>query len=522
MNSFNDNLRQTMIDILSTQESELAIQSSSNQAAQLALYYAQGSQLNAESKRDLAQVSYGSKERLFNEADSLKELVSNILTSANQGKALVENAMSLSATTAANVQIASNAIMKLASDIGSVFSMVNAADFNSEIYEMANECNALISKTAYLAESASQISMELTLLAAEVDIPTLNSTAEKTNVSIKDLVSVLNDQLATVKEHLNSTCEALKNTNAGESQANETFKLTSANRKALENSLILANEKLNLNLEVKNQSFKSFTVSFDYLKEPFEGGKGIAKNYYILLVKNSERLIFTIADAEQAILNQKVIGEVVPSETDPQQSASITINAKDLIDSDGDPIQLGQAYAIFVLAAYTSDYKKAINNYNDYLSAPSQPFSLSHTLQHAESESIKLNKTTNTLSFGLIENTDFKVEYRCMYLLIDSNGKDGSLTFPFSTSIAEQVNAGCYDVAHIVKKKINEEESSIVGTTQITGATTDNFGNPLIEGKTYLPVVLSFCTEKLTVVNQFTNSLSALRLTAPFIFQTTK
>ena len=68
-----------MIDILSTQESELAIQSSSNQATQLALYYAQGSKLNAESKRDLAQVSYGSKERLFNEADSLKELASNIL-----------------------------------------------------------------------------------------------------------------------------------------------------------------------------------------------------------------------------------------------------------------------------------------------------------------------------------------------------------------------------------------------------------------------------------------------------------
>lgn len=56
----------------------------------------------------------------------------------------------------------------------------------------------------------------------------------------------------------------------------------------------------------------------------------------------------------------------------------------------------------------------------------------------------------------------------------------------------------------------------IIGTVDIGPDTTDNFGNPLIPGKKYLPVILSFSTDEES--QDFTNSLSDFSKTEFFTY----
>lgn len=64
------------------------------------------------------------------------------------------------AVAAADTQVACNAIVRFASNIGSIKSMVSAADFDSTIEQKINDVYHRMNSTAYHAERASQLGME--------------------------------------------------------------------------------------------------------------------------------------------------------------------------------------------------------------------------------------------------------------------------------------------------------------------------------------------------------------------------
>jgi len=411
MNSTEDNLRQTVIDILSSQEKELEKKASQYLDAVQSLFYAQETTSTAEDKRKLAQTNYGYYEKFSEKVAHLKDYASTLLSLTNQSKQLVRNTISLCATNASNVQIAANSIVKLGSDIGSVFSIVNSLDFGSDIYRMSEQCLTMINTTAPLAEILAQQAMELSVETAEINSGALGSSVEKIKASIDNLTSNADTQLASAMDYLDVCEKTLKTAQTVENEAQQTLASSHTIFQSSQCSFLSATEILNLNLHLKDLSLSSFTVCFNYIKgisDKDNNRQNIVESYYIFLVKSRERAAFTMAMAQQLILTPRAFVEVTPKDTDKATNVSVEIKISDMTDSDGDPIQPEQEYCVLVLAVYTTDYKKTINNFDDFLSAPSSPFLLNErsTLQHAKIEHIKSEKAANTLGFRLRKTTE--------------------------------------------------------------------------------------------------------------------
>lgn len=520
MNSYNNNLHNTTVNILNNQKLEVKKNQSALRAGMFTLYYAKGAEITAGEHQKQAATTCSFKEGVVNETNANNHISINVLASAEQEKKLVGQAVSNAATAASNIQISANAITKLASDMGSVLSITQASMLDTEINEQAILCSKLIKETAYLAEEISQYSMEASALTSEVSANTVEAKATVTDTSVNELLAVATQEFDAAKAELKTTTETLNISSYNKNKAEGTLEDLDTNSSATENAYHLSNEKINLNLEVpsKDLSDTSFTICFYFIKAPFETNEKPdypVEDYYILLVKDSEKSTFSITDAEQLILNKGRYVKVAPAESNETPSVSTTILLTELIDADGDAMQLGQEYTIFVLAVYSEAYKKSLNAFDNFLTAPAATFTLTHTLQHPDATAVDFDPETNTLGFSLTENAAFSVAYRCMYLPCTS--ADDKPGFLFNLDLAEQVSTGNYSVAATTENPDNGKKL-ITGTTQLTEATTDNFGNSLVKGQLYLPVVLSISTEVATDLDQFTYALSPFTLTTPFIY----
>jgi hypothetical protein len=80
---------------------------------------------------------------------------------------MIESLTTAAAVSAANIQISTNAIAKLASDIGDICSMLNATDYQSDLFFAIQEIEPRISAVAYDSELLSQAAMEISVMAAE-------------------------------------------------------------------------------------------------------------------------------------------------------------------------------------------------------------------------------------------------------------------------------------------------------------------------------------------------------------------
>jgi len=137
MNSYNENLHSSVVSSLNAQELELQKLKSQKDAATFSMYYAQGARVTAAEKLEVTTLKYNFQQKVNSQAVTDSDMSTNVLTSANNVKAYVAKSVTNGSVAAANVQIATNAILKLASDTGSIFSIVNAADYGTEIYRQA-------------------------------------------------------------------------------------------------------------------------------------------------------------------------------------------------------------------------------------------------------------------------------------------------------------------------------------------------------------------------------------------------
>lgn len=434
MNSYNENLHASVLSSLSEQELQLQKTKASLDASMFSLYYAEGARITAAEELQIANSNYVFQQLILEQAVIDSDVSTNVLSSVNLGNEFIATSVKNTSVAAANVQIAANAVLKLASDVGSIFSIVNAADFDTEIYVQSKEAYKLMNKTAYLAEKTSQLSMEASAQIAEVPITSLVEKAQTTDTSIKSLLEIVTADFATASETVATDSQSLVTANSQEKAAEGTLQNTEIVYHSGVSAYELTNKELNLGLEVvlpeKSGNATFYTVDFDKYKSPFsyktvtegdseeETGYPI-KDYYIFLVKNKSKEIFSVADAEGLIMESENEKKYFKIPSSNQRKYSQDIYMSDLNDVDGESMKLGEKYVVFVFAVLENQYKKVINTFDDYLSAPSAFFTLTNKLTAPLSKDISVKD--NTMKFTVKEDPKYSVEYRCIFL---PNNKD--------------------------------------------------------------------------------------------------
>ncbi|TCC90328.1 hypothetical protein EZ428_13710 [Pedobacter frigiditerrae] len=130
---------------------------------------------------------------LKNQIYKYGNLIDDLVLSARQTNEYCKLSIANSSMAAANIQVALNAIVKLASDIGSIFSIVNAADRNSKMYENAKDLSKQVNDVAYKAELLSQLGMETAMCTFEVSASKVLDMAIALGVNYNKLKSEINN-----------------------------------------------------------------------------------------------------------------------------------------------------------------------------------------------------------------------------------------------------------------------------------------------------------------------------------------
>lgn len=432
MNSYNENLHSTVVATLQAQELEENNLEAALDTSMFTLYYAGGARISAAEKLKRSQTAYDHEEKLKEQAVINNNISVNLLTSANQEKQYVAQSVTNTSVAAANIQAASNAILKLAGDMGSIYSMVGAADFDTDIYLQSREAHRLMNQTAFDAERVSQTAMEASTLTAEVSAAALADEAKTTNDAVGALYKVISTNFDTITAAVAADNAVLASTSATEKQAEGNLEAINVEYFAASKAYDLDNRELNIDLKVPEKLITkdSYTVSFNYYTSPFgspkthdseentdEDASGYpVSHYYILLVKDNQKSTFALSNAESIISSKDSSRYVIISGKHKAKKIgdSRKIFISELKDSDGDKMVLGASYVVFVMAELMTEYKKNINDFSDYLSAPSSTFALTNQLTSPLPGDISVKDLT--LTFDVKENESYNVEYRCMFL----------------------------------------------------------------------------------------------------------
>jgi hypothetical protein len=459
MSSYNENLHSGVVSSLSAQELDLQNVEAKLEASMLSLYYAQGARITTAEELEVTTAKYAYEKKVHEQAIIDSDLSTNVLSSANNAKDYTAKSVTNTSVAAANVQIAANAILKLASDVGSIFSIVNAADYDTDIYAQSNKAYVLMNDTAYDAEQASQHSMEASSDIAEVTTETLAGKATTTDTSIKDLLAVVTKQYDDTTTLLSTQSAELADANTKEKAAEGTLEDYSVSYNATQEAYNLNNSELNLNLTVTTPANLGdrdhYQVAFNAYKSAFNIQSPDGQDrpvgypvdtYYIMLVEKSKSSTFNINDAEGIVTEGFTNRYVSKTGKDNPDGVNTTIyiNEQDdktlqvLHDTDGNEFELGKDYVIFVMIVFTTNYKKSINNFDDYLTASSKMFTLHKQLNEVDSDGIQPPTTDNVINFGVFENPDYitindkgipqNIEYRCAFLPNNADLVRGLLT----------------------------------------------------------------------------------------------
>lgn len=429
MNSYNESLQNTVAATLQSQNLDLRSLESQNKSAMYTLYYAEGATLTAEEKLGVAITDMDNKATVKDQAVRNMGISANQLNSSTQASQYNGQAVTNMAACAANVQIAANGITRLAADVGSIFSIVNAADFGTDIYTLADQVKGLVNTTAYNAELTSQTAMEASAYTAEVSALTVLNDAKATNTLMSNILQIASGEHNTAAQAVARDNATLATVSTSEKLAEGAYKSTCVNLVTGQSAYYSVNLGLNLGFTCIPLSSDSFLVAFNRIKAAFPPpvqpaaaeaapGSSLAppsstaasssivndrypvSHYYVFVVKESKQLTFSISDAENLRTNNphrfvKIADLDVSHASEIPDAGMITqvieykrVPGPDgpytLTDSDGDTIAPGSNYVIFVTAVYQDSYKRLINNFDDYITAPTLSFSMTTLLNAAD------------------------------------------------------------------------------------------------------------------------------------------
>ncbi|NOQ72950.1 MAG: hypothetical protein GQ574_13155 [Crocinitomix sp.] len=452
MNTYNENLRTSIVNSLDEQAASLQKTHSALGAQEISLYYAQGALITANDKFDATLKVYEHQQDTLGSVNENNNSVINVVDAATQEKSCVDQAVKNTAVAASNVQIAANAIVSLAGDIGNVFSIVSAADYNSQIYTETLAVKNNMDTTAYNSKLASQYAMEATMRVSSITAGTVLTEAQATGAALETLNESFKGQFEKTSATLDAENSAAGVANNLEKKAEGlTVDLNAANF-GLRTGYKLSNLELNSGLTLLGGKDKPTATSFAYAFSPYmtplyptknaqNEDQSAVETYYIIIVESSSKSTFSVASAETALNaggpNKKP--RFLSHDSKPLKSGvSIwgNVTIADYADSNGNDIALGTEYCLFLYVKMTDEYKKMINNYEDVLSAGSQSFELTNQLAAANFPKLNatpgspdpkvLVVTDNKIEFKAEQAEDYLMHYRVM-LLPNSSDKVGSL-----------------------------------------------------------------------------------------------
>lgn len=493
MNTYNDNLRNTVIALLQGQESILKALKNQYQAAKLNHFYAHGAAITAKAGLEAAEKDMQASSSVKSASQQAADAASNLAAAARAADQYVKASVSGMAVAAANVQVAANAILRLASDIGNIQAQVAAADYDSDIYRLTEELKRLITDTAYQVEVASQLAMEASFTVSEVSSATVDDQAMAASRSAAHLLTTASADFDTTSDLLASNKNSVVTATLAKNKAEaEVQRLEKEYYSAL-SAYSLTHKALNFDLSVKVSGKNTMEVAFDAVKEPFKK-TAIADHYVLMLVKGGKKWAFTLVEAENMAIadNTRQVIKVIPEKTTRIRQV---IDTAKLQDADGEPIKQGVDYVVFVIAILKDEYKTTINDFDDMLSAPSPAFSLTTPMVKVDAATLQVHMRadeTYQISFTAEERLKH-VAYRCILL--------PQPAFFFDPELAEQVSAANCLVA--VTRAGGAQYHALIGPDA-----TDCFGNPLIDGGRYKPVVLAIANVEGDEQPEYTSALS--------------
>lgn len=489
MNTYDENLRAVTITLLQGRQLEQKNLRSQLNAASFTLYHAQGEVISAVEQQQAAgkdvALKGAVKEQIVRSADSS----GNQLSTAVQATQFQKQAMTDAAVAAANVQVAANAIMSLAGDAGSIFAIVTAADFDTEIYKLAEQARQLMNDTAQEAEEASQLAMEASILAAQVPVSALYDKAKTLNAAMDPLRETISTGYTESLQALEADNARLAAASAGAKTAEGAWTNSNTAFSAALRAYALTNRELHLDLGVAPDE-DGFTVRFRLITNPFADEALTfpvpVSEYFIIVVKETKATTFTLAGAEYLLTSKPECCTRIILPADPKTAVgqafknSVAATVSDgvanarfdtfrmtgengtthtLQDADGNRLLYGTRYVIFLFAMYTDQYKRHLNDSSDFLSAPSMPFCMKKQLAAVDADGIRIvgsgkqvslndlirpdpemGTAPYTLSFS-IGHQDDPVEYRCMFLPANAGLPADLLTSGELESLSEEIGA---------------------------------------------------------------------------------
>lgn len=407
MNTYNENLQQTVVNTLSALALNQSNLDSLKTVAEYTLYYAQGAEITARDKLEGTEDDVTTWQNINNQSLINANQVFNLLTSTTEANTDVAVSITNTATAAANVQIASNAISVLASDIGAAFNIATAALYQTDVYEKIQSANSLINEVANEAKRISKSAMNASGSTSEITISEV--LAQTTGVKSKIDNLFTSTQAELDKFAKLAITENAQITKASKAERQAEGELADARREvtAINTAYDNSNNQLNQCLSISVVSGSEITASFAELPLPtFYSPQASAVKipsanpaYYLTLVPAQNQTTFSIDQVEQ-LFSQRPANDnslfvsitpdaIVEATGVTRSPTSIQLSS----DAFGNAIQAGSSYVAFLYIELSKEYKQYISNYSELLSAPSQPFTPATTLPLVQNLMVTPNST---------------------------------------------------------------------------------------------------------------------------------
>lgn len=134
-------------------------------------------------------------------------------------------------------------------------------------------------------------------------------------------------------------------------------------------------KEININLKAYIDDGTLY-LSFRRIVSPFSPPSGDLypiKEYYMIVVKKEHSNIFNLTQGEILLINNENIYKVTFEKNlgGMEYVCNDEFDITSINDSDGVVIDITKEYVVFIYGAYDDKYKLTLNNFDDFLSTPS-------------------------------------------------------------------------------------------------------------------------------------------------------
>jgi hypothetical protein len=543
MSTNNETQQEVVTGVLSDLYAEQLRLKSAYQIAEYNLYYSQGANIIAAGKLDAAIEKRKFAATLNQQGVVNDNIATNLLAAATQAETNVALSVTNAATAASNVQIASKAISQLAADIGAAFNFVIADDIGTEIYRMTGKANELIRETSNDAVQISRCAMDASASMAEIIAAPILSETETAMQDVENLLTATLSEFSTLSDMVKSDSLKVDLTSKAEKVAEGLLTDAAAEYSAVREIYAVSNLTLNYNLQATlchcEIGTPEISISFNPYVNAFSNLEHDGVNENNFTIPDPDATYYALiarADQAQSLNTAKVelLFTEFPDRFQEIQPGDVVNDLTLKCDYDNQLISVGKSYVVFLYTVLDLNYKKFTNNFDDILSAPSDPFTPAIRLLPAEqiklqaksdkTSELKYSSLTFTVKGGIVPDA----EYRCMFLPVDTPGINKFMTespdvsvaslddefhgsekvnedgdeagnsgnsakngFFFNEYIAELISPANYIVATLDVANTEKSPEAHQYRVELGLDITDNFGLVVETGKQYLPVILS-------------------------------